>query len=96
VLPVGVLGALGYVALLSAWLWGRYGRGRLAELAPLAVFAIALFGVLFSLYLTYLEPFVIRAVCAWCLTSAVILTALLLLSVGPARTAVGASARPEI
>jgi len=95
VLPVGVLGALGYVALLAAWLWGRYGRGRLAELAPLAVFAIALFGVLFSLYLTYLEPFVIRAVCAWCLTSAVIMTLLLLLAVGPARRAwQRASARP--
>ena len=95
VLPVGVLGALGYVALLAAWLWGRYGRGRLAELAPLAVFAIALFGVLFSLYLTYLEPFVIQAVCAWCLTSAVIMTALLLLAIEPARRAwYRASARP--
>jgi uncharacterized membrane protein len=89
VLPVGVLGAMGYVALLAAWLWGRYGRGRLAELAPLAVFALALFGVLFSLYLTYLEPFVIRAVCAWCLTSAVIMTALLLLSIRPALAAHG-------
>jgi len=87
VLPIGVLGALGYVALLAAWLWRRYGRGRLAELAPLAVFALALFGVLFSLYLTYLEPFVIRAVCAWCLTSAVIMTALLLLSIRPALAA---------
>ncbi len=95
VLPIGVLGALGYVALLAAWLWGRYGRGRLAELAPLAVFALALFGVLFSLYLTYLEPFVIRAVCAWCLTSAVIMTLLLLLAIGPARRAwYRASARP--
>jgi uncharacterized membrane protein len=87
VLPVGVLGALGYAALLAAWLWGRYGRGRLAQLAPLAVFGLALFGVLFSLYLTYLEPFVIRAVCAWCLTSAVIMTMLLLLAVRPARDA---------
>ena len=95
VLPIGVLGALGYVALLAAWLWGRYGRGRLAELVPLAVFALALFGVLFSLYLTYLEPFVIRAVCAWCLTSAVIMTALLLLAIDPARRVwYRASARP--
>jgi len=86
-LPVGVLGALGYVALLAAWLWGHYGRGRLAEIAPLSVFPLALFGVLFSLYLTYLEPFVIRAVCAWCLTSAVIMTLLLLLAIGPARRA---------
>jgi uncharacterized membrane protein len=41
-------------------------------------------GVLFSIYLTYLEPFVIRAVCAWCLTSAVIMAMLLLASVEPA------------
>ena len=45
---------------------------------------MALFGVLFSLYLTYLEPFVIRAVCIWCLTSAVIITLLMLLSLEPA------------
>jgi uncharacterized membrane protein len=35
-------------------------------------------GVLFSIYLTFLEPFVIGATCAWCLSSAVIMTLLLL------------------
>jgi uncharacterized membrane protein len=89
ILPVGVLGAVGYIAILAAWLWGRLGRGRLADLAPLAVFGAALFGVLFSLYLTYLEPFVIGAVCAWCLTSAVIITLLLLLAIDPALVALG-------
>jgi len=94
-LPVGVLGALGYLAILAAWLYGRWrsdrppettGR-RLARYAPVAVFGMALFGVLFSLYLTYLEPFVIRAVCAWCLTSAVIMALLLVLSSRPALAA---------
>jgi uncharacterized membrane protein len=33
--------------------------------------------VLFSIYLTFLEPFVIGATCAWCLTSALIMTLLL-------------------
>ncbi len=80
VLPVGVLGAVGYIGILAAWLWGRLRSDRLAGYAPLAIFGMALFGVLFSLYLTYLEPFVIRAVCAWCLTSAVIITLLMLLS----------------
>ena len=42
---------------------------------------MTVFGVLFSIYLTYLEPFVIGAVCAWCLTSAVVMTLLLLVSV---------------
>jgi uncharacterized membrane protein len=84
VLPVGVLGAAGYVAILAVWLWGRLRSDRLAGYTPLALLGIAVFGVLFSLYLTYLEPFVIRAVCAWCLTSAVIITLLMLLSLKPA------------
>ena len=39
-------------------------------------------GVLFSVCLTFLEPFVIGATCAWCLSSAVIMTLLLLLITG--------------
>jgi uncharacterized membrane protein len=82
-IPIGVLGALTYLAMLSFWAVGHFNRGRLAQLAPLALFGLALFGVLFSLYLTYLEPFVIGAVCAWCLTSAVTITILLLVVTGP-------------
>ncbi len=84
VLPVGVLGLGGYVALLAAWLWQRFRRDVLAAYAPSAIFAMALFGVLFSMYLTYLELFAIKAVCAWCLTSAVTMAILLALSVAPA------------
>lgn len=84
VLPIGVLGVLGYAAILAAWLWGQWRSDRLADYAPLAILGMTVFGTAFSLYLTYLEEFVIRAVCAWCLTSAVIMTALMVLSVGPA------------
>ena len=83
ILPIGVLGMLGYLAILGAWLIGQAGRGEFARWARRAAFAFALFGVLFSLYLTLLEPFVIGAVCAWCLTSAVIMTALMLLLTRP-------------
>lgn len=95
VLPVGLLGAIGYIAILVAWLWDRFGSGRLADYAPLAMFGMALFGVLFSLYLTYLEPFVIEAVCIWCLTSAVIITLLMLLSLKPAILAIQAERRSK-
>jgi uncharacterized membrane protein len=78
-LPVAVLGVMGYVAILAAWAWGQIGRGRLAELAPLALFGMALLGTLFSIYLTFLEPFVVGATCSWCLTSAVMMTLILLL-----------------
>jgi uncharacterized membrane protein len=53
---------------------------------PLAVFGISLIGVLYSAYLTYLELFVILAVCKWCVASAVIMVVFFLLSlfeVGP-------------
>lgn len=80
VLPVGVLGLIGYVAILAAWLWGRFRSDRLADYAPLGVLGMTAFGVLFSVYLTYLELFVIYAVCMWCLASAVIMTLLMLLA----------------
>jgi uncharacterized membrane protein len=86
-LPVGLLGAIGYIAILAAWFLGRAGRGRLAALAPVAIFGMALFGVLFSIYLTYIELFVIHAVCIWCLSSAVIMALVLALSVGGAMDA---------
>jgi uncharacterized membrane protein/thiol-disulfide isomerase/thioredoxin len=91
VLPIGVLGLIGYLAILAGWFYPRLRADRTAQFAPPVVFGMASFGVIFSIYLTYLEPFVIRAVCAWCLTSAVIMTLLLLLSLKPALQALGAS-----
>lgn len=87
ILPIGVLGLVGYVAIFLAWLVARLSRGRPAEFAILAIFVMTAFGTLFSIYLTFLEPFVIGATCAWCLTSAILMTALMLLSVGPAKLA---------
>lgn len=84
VIPVGLVGALGYIAILIAWLWRRWRKDKLAESAGLALFGMSAFGVLYSIYLTYLEIFVIRAVCIWCLASAVIITLLMLLSLAPA------------
>ncbi len=84
VLPVGLLGAVGYVGILAAWALNRFGRGALARLAPIGLFGMALFGVIFSVYLTYLEIFIIRAVCIWCLTSAVIMALVLVLTIRPA------------
>lgn len=84
VLPVGVLGLAGYILIMVAWVFQQRGDGSLKKLASLGLFSMTFFGTLFSLYLTYLEPFVIQAVCMWCLTSAAIITLLLVLSAGPA------------
>ena len=84
VIPIGVLGLLGYLAILAAWVWGRVRSDRWSKYIYRVIFVLALIGTLFSLYLTYLEPFVIEAVCMWCLSSAVIMTLLMMLSLFPA------------
>lgn len=77
VLPVGVLGLMGYGLILIFWIMGRVGPEASRGNADLALWVSAVFGTLFSIYLTFLEPFVIGATCAWCLSSALILTLLL-------------------
>jgi uncharacterized membrane protein len=79
-LPVGVLGLVGYLAILLAWLVVQLGKPQSRRIAGLALWVFAWFGTLFSIYLTFLEPFVIGATCAWCLTSAIIMTLLLVVT----------------
>ncbi len=88
VLPIGVLGFVGYIAILAAWLARRFNHGRPADLAALALLGMTAFGTLFSFYLTILEPFVIGATCAWCLSSALITTLLLWLALPSGRQAI--------
>lgn len=70
--PVAALGLLAYAGLLLSVAI----RGEKAALFGLFV---ALIGTLYSAYLTYLELFVIRAICQWCVANAVLVTAALLL-----------------
>lgn len=88
VVPLALVGVLGYVALLATHAYGRWGKGRLARYAPLAFFGMAWFGFLASLVLTYLQPFVIGAACLWCLTSAFSMALMLLFNAGPGWEAV--------
>ena len=66
---VAVFGIAAYAALLAA----AMARGDAARFAS---FALAMVGFGFSLYLTYLELFIIDAICQWCVASAVLMTAL--------------------
>ena len=88
--PMGVLGVLGYAAILVTWSVARRlsPRGGGWRWLP---WTIALLAVLFSLRLTALEPFVIGATCLWCLGSAVTITLVLWLLSGETR---GCSTRP--
>jgi uncharacterized membrane protein len=62
---VGVAFSLVMVALAATW-WRRADRRAL-----LAAYAMLLLGTLFAAYLTYLELFVIRAICVWCVSFAI-------------------------
>ncbi len=81
--PVAVLGLGLYLALLAVTACRRWYAD--STLLRAWTFSIALSGVLYSAYLTYLELFVINAVCAWCVTSAAIVGAAFVLSLPDAR-----------
>lgn len=87
ILPIGLLGMIGYILFLAAWTVQKFSGGKLADYGALGMLAMAAFGTLFSVYLTFLEPFVIGATCAWCLASAVVMTILMLLSIAPGKQA---------
>ena len=79
-IPVAFLGALFYLTLIVvalAWLWWR-PQGLTWPV--MAFWGLSLGGVIYSAYLTYLELFVINAICIWCVASAVVLVALFGLS----------------
>jgi uncharacterized membrane protein len=70
-LPLAVLGVIDYVTLLILTLYEKFIRGPYYEYIPAFSFLLATIGVLFSTFLSFLQPFVIGATCSWCLTSAV-------------------------
>ena len=89
IIPVGALGILAYIVLGAGWILMHLNWGWLSHyLSPLGIFGIAFLSVTFSIYLTYLELFIIQAVCSWCIGSALIMTLLLFLSVEPASHAI--------
>jgi uncharacterized membrane protein len=74
-MPVALLGLLGYIAIFGTLLAPQTERTRFA------VMALTLVGFAFSAYLTYRELYSIHAICEWCVSSAVILTAMAPLAV---------------
>jgi uncharacterized membrane protein len=77
IIPLGVLGIFGYLVIALTWLIKNYGTPKWQRLGTWTLFCLTFFGTSFSIYLTFLEPFVIGATCAWCLSSAVVMTLLL-------------------
>jgi uncharacterized membrane protein len=70
---VSLIGIVGYAGLLALSL-ASVQAGPGSRQWPVRALQLASgIGVLFTLYLTYLELFVIQAICRWCVASGVII-----------------------
>jgi uncharacterized membrane protein len=78
-LEVSLIGVLGYAGLLGLSL-ASLQTGPSRRWPVRAMRMAAGIGVVFTLYLTYLELFVIHAVCRWCVVSGVIILAIFILA----------------
>lgn len=80
--PVPLIGLVGYGIMFAVALLGIQPRHVGDRRISLVLLAGGLIGFAYSLYLTWLEAFVIHAWCQWCIGSAILAT-LLLFSVLP-------------
>jgi uncharacterized membrane protein/thiol-disulfide isomerase/thioredoxin len=85
--PVAPLGGAAYLLILVGALLAPHLPRQESNLASISLMLTTGAATLFSLYLTVLEPFVIGATCLWCLTSALLSTALFWISIAPANFA---------
>ena len=77
--PVALLGAGAFLVILI-FLVLEYRPVFSPDLSLFIVFGISLVGTLYSAYLTYLEIAVIRAICPYCVISAIAMTLVLILT----------------
>jgi uncharacterized membrane protein len=72
--PVALMGLIGYVLIFATLAL------RQSEATRLATLALTLGGFGFSCYLTYREVFSLEKICEWCVSSAILMTVLMLLA----------------
>lgn len=78
--PIAGLGAAAFLAII-ALLVLESKSAQLVKLSPYLFFGITLIGVIYSAYLTYLEIAVIKAVCPFCVISAICMLSLFILAI---------------
>lgn len=85
-LPVAAWGLGFYVAVFAIAVAGIQERFEESPRLTKLLLSVTAVGVLFTLWLTYLELFVIHAICRWCLGSAALTVALFGLAVSDWRS----------
>ena len=79
-IPLGVYGVAGFGVILLISLFGQKLK-TLSTYSDLVLFALSLGGFFFSLYLTYIQLFILRGICQCCLLSALMMTVIFIVSV---------------
>ena len=78
-IPIAILGGLTYLFLLGLEFAIDRKPDWITQL-QLVSFATSLFGFLYQAYLTYVEIFILNAICQYCVISAVIMTTILIIN----------------
>jgi uncharacterized membrane protein len=79
-IPIALLG-MGAYLLIIALLYLETRGGFWKSYSPLIIFGLSLAGVIYSAYLTFLEIWVIKAICPYCVVSAIVMLLLLVISI---------------
>ena len=79
-LPVAAWGIGFYLAVLAVSLVSLQERWEDSPVVPLVQLLLTSWGVIFSAWLTWLELYVIDAICTWCVVSATLVVVLFVLS----------------
>ena len=87
--PIAAWGMGSYLVLFALATLAQTPRFVANAALPRVIAALATWNLLFSGYLTYLELFVIHAICIWCVTSACITVAVFLTSLLGVRSPAG-------
>lgn len=88
-IPVAAWGLAGYLAMLAVAMAGIQPRFAGSRWVPAALLALTTIALLFSVYLSYLEEFVIGAWCQWCIASAILAVMAFVLALPEVRRARG-------
>jgi uncharacterized membrane protein len=92
--PVAFYGVVGYLAVLIVALVALRPAALAERKWNVMLVGLATVGVFFTAYLTYIELFVIHAICRWCVGSAVIITLIWIVALAALRRPLAAPSPP--
>lgn len=76
-IPVAIFGIMAYFVVILILILGNHVKW-INNYQNFLLFGVSFSGFLFSLYLTYIELFVLHTICQWCILSAISITAILI------------------